>query len=208
MDQKARSEFKDIGTLLLRSGRAARVINLITLYRIITFPLLIAFAIAGKMVLFKWMLLASFLTDAIDGFLARKYKAFSILGAKLDSIGDDLTILAATAALMLQHWDFIREQATFFITLFCLFMLQLVLALVRYGKISTFHTYLAKTAAIITAFFLLSVFFLQSVSYPLFYAAVIITAIELAEEIALVLSLRDYRTNVKGLYWIWRKSRR
>ncbi|HEX8038433.1 MAG TPA: CDP-alcohol phosphatidyltransferase family protein [Chryseosolibacter sp.] len=208
MDQKVRSEFKDLGALLLRSGRAARIINLITLYRIITFPLLIALALTGKTVLFKWMLLASFLTDAIDGFLARKYKAFSILGAKLDSIGDDLTILAATAALMLQHWDFIKEQAAVFIILFCLFILQLVAALLRYGKMSTFHTYLAKTAAVITALFLLSVFFLGSISYTLFYTAALVTGIELLEEIVLVLKLPDYRTNVKGLYWVWRGSKR
>ncbi len=206
-DQKTKSDFKDIGALLFRSGKAARIINLITLYRIITFPLLILFAFTGKTLLFKWMLLASFFTDAIDGFLARRYKAYSILGAKLDSIGDDLTILAATAGLFLHHWKFIREQAVLFIFLFSLFIIQLVLSLIRYGKISTFHTYLAKTAAVVTAMFLLSVFFLEKIYYPLFYAAAIITGIELIEEIILVFMLREYKTNVKGVYWVRRRPK-
>lgn len=200
-DEKEPTELKDIGTLLFRSSAAVRVINAITLYRTVTFPLLINFLIVENMAVFKWLLLASFFTDAIDGFLARNYKATSILGSKLDSIGDDLTILAATLGLLFARFQFVKEQAAVFILLFALFFLQVGLSLYRYKRISTYHTYLAKTAAVITAAFLLSVFFIERVYYPLFYTAAVITGIELIEEIILVLKLRDYRSNVKGLYW-------
>jgi cardiolipin synthase (CMP-forming) len=199
-------ELKDIGILLFKSAPAVRVVNLITLYRIVTFPLLVFLALKENIDVFKWLLLASFFTDAIDGFLARKYAATSILGSKLDSIGDDLTVLAATIGLFVIRFDFIREQASIFLILFALFLIQVALSVYRYRKISTFHTYLAKTAAVIAAFFLLSVFFLEKISYPLFYTAAVITGLELLEEIILVVILKDYKSNVKGLYWVTRKT--
>lgn len=200
--EKEPKELTDIDVLLFKSPAAVRIVNLITLYRIITFPLLILFAATRNMEVFKWLLLASFFTDAIDGFLARKYRATSILGSKLDSIGDDLTILAAVVGLFVIKFDFIRGQVVTLGVLLLLFFIQLGLALYRYKKISTFHTYLAKIAAVVTAVFLLSVFFTQDIYYPLFYAAVAITGIELIEEIILVILLKDYQSNVKGLYWI------
>lgn len=203
MDQnESATEFKDIGTLLFRSRGAVRWVNIITLYRIVTFPLLVYLAVIGDLDVFKWLLLASFFTDAIDGFLARKYKATSILGSKLDSIGDDLTILAAAIGLFVFEFDFIKDQAVVFLVLFGLFLIQVALSFYRYKKISTFHTYLAKTAAVITAIFLLSVFFVGDIYYPLFYTAAIVTGTELIEEIILAAILKEYESNVKGLYWV------
>jgi CDP-diacylglycerol--glycerol-3-phosphate 3-phosphatidyltransferase len=205
-DANKATEFKDIGALLFRSPPAVRIINLITLYRIVTFPLLVWLAIVEKNDAFKWLLLASFFTDAIDGFLARRFKATSILGAKLDSVGDDLTVLAGAVGLFISEFEFIREQLVVFIALFALFGVQVGLSFYRYKKISTFHTYMAKTAAVITAIFLLSVFFFEQINYPLFYTAAIITGLELVEEIILVIKLKDYRSNVKGLYWVLKKK--
>jgi len=201
------SEIKDIGVLLSNPRMPVRLVNFITLYRIVTFPLLLFFLFVGNIVLFKWLLLASFFTDAIDGFLARHYRATSVLGSKLDSIGDDLTVLAAAVGLFVTHFGFVASHKAVFIALFALFIVQVGASLYRYSKISTFHTYLAKTAAVVTAVFLLSVFFLGDVSMPLFISAATITGLELIEEVVLVARLREYRTDVKGLYWVLREDK-
>lgn len=203
---KAKSEknIKNIRTLLFESGTSVRIINLITLYRIVTFPLLIFFVLTQHINVFKWLLLVSFITDAIDGYLARKYNATSILGAKLDSIGDDLTILAAVVGLFVVQFNFIEKELTLILILLGLFFIQLVFSLIRYKKISTFHTYLAKTAAVVTAIFLLSIFFFEEIFYPLFYASFIITSLELMEETIIIFLLPKWKTNLKGLYWILR----
>ena len=202
------TEFSEIGTLLFKSRMPVRVVNYITIYRIITFPLLVYLALSEKTDLFKWLLLASFFTDAIDGFLARKYKATSILGAKLDSIGDDLTVLAAAIGLFVMQLEFISQYKVIFIVLIALFLIQVGASVYRYQKISTFHTYAAKAAAVVTAVFLLSVFFFEEIYKPLFFLAAGVTAIELIEEIVLVGILKDYRSNVKGLYWVLRDKKR
>ena len=118
---KSEINIRNIRTLLFESKISVRIINLITFYRIVTFPLLVFLVLTQHLNTFKWLLLASFFTDAIDGYLARKYKATSILGAKLDSIGDDLTILAAVIGLFVTQFDFIKEELILFTVLFSLF---------------------------------------------------------------------------------------
>lgn len=184
-----------------------KIINGITLYRLITAPLLIILIFTNRFDLFKWLLGLSFFTDLIDGFLARKFKVTSIFGARLDSIGDDLTVLAAVTGLFVFEYEFIREEFVILIILFSLWFIQTAFALVRYKKISSFHTYLAKAAAILQGIFFVLIFLLSEPLYFLFYAAAIVTGIELIEEIILVALLPKWETNIKGLYWVIKKSR-
>ena len=71
---------------------------------------------------------------------------------------------------------------------------------------TNFHTYLAKTAALLQGIFLILVFFTEEPILILFYAATIITMLELAEEIILVRMLPHWRANVKGVYWVLRNQ--
>ena len=89
-----------------------------------------------------------------------------------------------------------------------LFILQVGLALILYGRISSFHTYMAKTAAIAQGIFLLLMFFLPDTPYILFYVAAIITIVDLSEEIVLVLILSRWQTDVKGLFRILKSRNR
>jgi len=182
--------------------RSYYIVNGITLWRVLMAPLVIFLAIKGDEGLFKWFLAISFLTDAVDGTLARRYHISSKVGARLDSIGDDLTILAAFIGMLVFHFDLVRQELVFLIILAGLYLLQIVLALYRYGKMTAFHTILAKGAAILQAVFLLALFFWPEAPKLLFYAAAGLTALDLAEEIILVLLLREWRADVKGLYWI------
>lgn len=184
------------------------VINGITLYRVIAAPVLLGLLLEGYYDLFKWLLLLSFFTDFIDGFLARKFKVTSVIGTRLDSIGDDLTVLVAMIGLVKMRPVFVKEQLVFFIILFILFLVQVSLALFRYRKLTSFHTYLAKLAAFAQGIFLLLAFFLEQPLMILFYAAVLITFLELVEEIMMVALIPRWRTNLKGLYWVLKNKRK
>ena len=153
------------------------------------------------------MLGVSFFTDLIDGFLARKYNVTSILGTKLDSIGDDLTILVAMIGLFVIKPAFIKQEIVLFSILFFLYVVQISYSFIRYGKMTNFHTYLAKAAAVLQGIFLLVIFFTNEPLKLLFYAAVIITMLELIEKIILVRLLPEWQANMKGLYWVIKKKR-
>jgi CDP-diacylglycerol--glycerol-3-phosphate 3-phosphatidyltransferase len=178
------------------------LVNGITFYRTLTAPILIVLIIYQQIDWFKWLLALSFFTDAIDGFLARKFKVASIAGARLDSIGDDLTVIAGTIGMIAFKPAFVKEEIFIIILLWSLFALQTVLAFIKFGKMTSFHTYAAKAAAVLQGVFLILLFFLPNPLYELFYAAAFVTAFELIEEIIITLWLPEWRTNVKGLYWI------
>jgi len=181
-------------------------INAITLYRVIASVVLLALILTKRLWLFKWMLALSFFTDAIDGWLARRYKVVSTFGSRMDSLGDDLTVLAGTVGLFFFKLEFLEQQYIFFVILLVLFIAQLMLAFIRYGKPSSFHTYFAKLAAILQGCFLILVFFTPQPWLPLFYAAVGITMIELVEEIIMVLLIPKWETDIKGIYWVLKRK--
>lgn len=177
------------------------------MYRMIAVIALLYFIFSNQLELFKWFLVISFFTDAIDGFLARKFKVTSTMGSTFDSIADDLTILMAIIGVIVFKPGFIRHELVLIIVLLTLYLTQTIMAFVRYKKISGFHTYLAKIATVLQGSFLILLFFLQQWPLWLFYIAAAVTILDLVEEIILVIFLPKWETDVKGLYWVVHSKR-
>lgn len=192
--------------LFRRGSRPAIIINLITLYRIVTAPLLIVLIFTNHMELFKWLLLLSLLTDLFDGVLARKYKVTSLLGARLDSIGDDLTILIGITGVFYFRYEFMMEHLYFIVGLLMLHLVELIYALIKWGKMTTFHTIMAKISMFFQSMFVCAALFFQEASQLLFFSAVVVTTIDIIEEITLVAILKKWEANVKGIYWVLRRK--
>ena len=182
-------------------SKAYHIINAITWYRVLMVPVLIALLIFDRIDIFKWLLPVSFFTDSIDGFLARKYKVASVFGARLDSIGDDLTVASGVAGIIVWKPAFMIDQLIPLGVLLGLFIIQLIIAFTRFGKATSFHTYLAKLAALTQGCFLILFFFFPGMGLFLFYLAVIITLLDLVEEIILALIIDKWATNIHGLFW-------
>lgn len=183
------------------------IINGITLYRVIAAPFLLVLLFTRNYELFKWLLALSFFTDLIDGYLARKFKVTSVMGTRLDSIGDDLTVLTALIGLFVINPAFIKAHKAELIILFIVFLAETGFAFYRYGRMTNFHTYLAKLAAFLQGVFLLVAIVFDKPNLILFYAAAGITLLELLEEIVITSILPDWRTNVKGLYWVLKRKK-
>ncbi|MES2559393.1 MAG: CDP-alcohol phosphatidyltransferase family protein [Bacteroidota bacterium] len=187
--------------LLFLSGYKIALVNFITLYRVLAAPILLYYLLNNEPIIFKWLLLVSFLTDAIDGYLARRLNAATTLGSMLDSLGDVLTIIVAVAGVIYTRSEFVAEQYIVIICVCSLFILQIIFALIRYKRLSSFHTYLAKISAVMQGTFLLSLFFFNDILYPLFYLASAVTTIELIEEIILIYLIPQWEADVRGIYW-------
>ena len=184
--------------------RSYYIINAITLYRLVASLLLLYLILIRREDIFRWVLGFSFFTDAIDAILARKYKVASVMGSRLDSLADDLTVLMGIIGVAIFRPDFIKEHFLPLIILLVFYLAQTTMALVRYGRVSSFHTYLAKLAALSQGSFLILIYFLPQWPLGLFYIAVAITMLDLIEEIILVILLPVWQTDVKGLYWVLR----
>ncbi len=183
------------------------IVNGITFYRILAAPVLLYFIISNQPDVFKVLLPISFFTDAIDGYLARSLKVNTPFGAKIDSIGDDLTVLVAVIGIIVFRPAFLIEQLIYMAIPIILLIIQVGLAFIRYRRMSSFHTYSAKIAAVLQGIFLILFFLLDQPLYELFYLALICTSINLLEEIVLVVILPEWKSDIKGLYWILNKDR-
>lgn len=176
-------------------------------YRIAAAPLLIVLLWTDQRQVFTWFLLISYATDAIDGMIARGLKITSSRGSQLDSIGDQITFTIGLIGCYLFEADFIKENLVILIIAFAPYLVQMSIALFKYGKTTAFHTYLAKLSAIIQSVFILWLLFHGPV-YWLFYAMIIVGILETIEEITLIFLYKNWVAGVKGLYWAFRDKRR
>ena len=189
------------------SFRNFNIADWFSLYRIMAVPLLVAFIWFGERQLFTWFLLISYSTDAIDGYLARKLKITSARGSQLDSIGDQITLVMGLIGLWFFENEFVLANYQLILLAFLPYVLQMIIAFRKYGKATAFHTYLAKSSAILQGVFILWLLFFGPV-YWLFYFMVIVGVLETIEEITLIFMYKEWVEDVKGIYWALKDKRR
>lgn len=176
-------------------------------YRILAAPLLIILLYFGNREVFTWFLLISYCTDAIDGFIARKLKITSARGSQLDSFGDQVTFVLGLTGILVFEFDFIQKNYVLIVVSFSPYILQMLIAFIKYGKATAFHTYLAKLSAIVQSVFILWLLFFEPV-YWLFYVMIILGILETIEEVALIFMYDNWVAGVKGIYWALKDKRR
>lgn len=176
-------------------------------YRIASSPILLLFIALGQRELFSWFLLISYTTDMIDGFLARKLRITSPRGSQLDSLGDQITLGVAFLGLLVFENDFILDNYRIILIPFFLYFIQMLLAFLKFGKATAFHTYLAKLSALTQGVFILWLLFFGPV-YWLFYLMIFLGIIETLEEIILIFLYPKWVAGVKGVYWALNDRRR
>ena len=175
-------------------------------YRIFAAPFLVVLIGFDLRLIFTWLLLISYCTDAIDGYLARRLKITSPRGSQLDSFGDQITLIIGLIGLFYFETDFIKTNLILILVAFIPYIIQMLIAYFKYGKATAFHTYLAKLSAVLQSVFILwSLFFTPE--YVLFYSMIIIGLLETFEEIALIFMYDNWASDVKGMYWALRDKR-
>jgi cardiolipin synthase (CMP-forming) len=80
-------------------GHSLSIPNLITLGRIILVPIVVWAITSGEMVAAFSLFLAAGISDAVDGFLAKRFHMASDLGAYLDPLADKALIMSIYVAL-------------------------------------------------------------------------------------------------------------
>jgi phosphatidylglycerophosphate synthase len=175
-------------------------------YRIVAAPFLLILLWFDQREIFTWLLLISYSTDMIDGFLARKLKITSPRGSQLDSLGDQLTFLIGLAGLFNFEYNFIKENYIIILIALVPYTIQLLIAYKKYGKATSFHTYMAKLSAFSQGVFILSALFFGP-EYWLFYIMIVFGLLETLEEIILIFMHKKWVSDVKGIYWVLHKKK-
>jgi cardiolipin synthase len=83
-------------------------------------------------------------------------------------------------------------------------LLEYVLALFRYGQLSSFHTWLSKVAGFLLVLFVVLLFVDGFVPW-LLHLAIGLSVLASIEEYLLIAALPQWRANVRGIWWLWRE---
>jgi len=181
--------------------------NVVSAARIAATPLLLYFALQGHESAFTWLLVPTLLSDIVDGWLARALGLQSKLGALLDSIGDALLLFTSVFGVWVFHPDVVTEHRAWCYTLIFAWLAEAALAFVRYGRLSSFHTYISKVAGYLLGIFVGALFVFGFQPW-LLYLAVATSVLGNLEEMVLLRLLPEWRADVRGVYWVLRERSR
>ena len=175
--------------------------NAISLARLLATPVLLGAVLCRRQELFKWVLLACLLSDILDGLIARTFNLRSKIGAFLDSTADMLVCLIVVAGLFMFQSEFLAAHYGEILIVLGLYAVEAVAAILRYGRISSFHTVLNRIAAYAQGIFVMSLF-LWGYRGWIFQPTIALAVLAYSEELLLLYLLPKWRSDVRGLYWV------
>jgi len=183
----------------IRRPRACAVTipNLLSCLRLALAPVLLLLAWDQRPRAFLICLCASLASDLVDGFLARHLHQKSELGAKLDSWGDLVTYTVFAVGACWLWPKAIRTEAPFVVVAVVSYALPSLVALMKFRRFTSYHTWGAKVSSIVMGPALLLLF--RWDSPLLFRIATVILALAEVEEIAITAVLSDWRADVPSL---------
>lgn len=176
--------------------------NAFTATRFALVPVLLLLAATGNPSAFVGVLAAAFATDAIDGYLARRLQLESPLGAKLDSRADLALWLSLPIATWLLRPEFVRAEAGSIALLLASLVLPMLAGRIKFGRVPSYHTWAAKSTAVLLAGAMLSVY-LDGPRWP-FRIATALAVLASLEELVITALLPEWRADVRS----WRAAQR
>lgn len=93
----------DIGDRQALAGFALTIPNAITLARLFAVPIAVWLILDGRYALAFWVFLAAGVSDALDGYIAKRFDSRSRLGALLDPLADKALLTSVYVALALSN---------------------------------------------------------------------------------------------------------
>lgn len=192
--------------IIIKGENVLNVPNLISLYRLLVFPVILFMALTDRESWFVVLLSISLVSDVLDGNIARIYKLQTNFGAALDNLADIFTYAMALLGIFIFKWTDIEPHAWFLYLFLGVFVLSYLVAFYRFGKIPGLHLYSAVSAGYVQSIFFFVLFVFGF--YPwMYFLAVGWGLIAYTEKIFVLLKIDDIKIGVKGLYWVMRNDK-
>ena len=168
-------------------------------------PAVLATAIAGGRSWFVGLLAVALVTDALDGFLARRLNAYSELGRKLDSVADYMTMFTGIAGIALLWPEIMRRELPWVAALLAAFFAVVVYGFVRLGRAPCYHTWASKVLAAACALSLVPL--LAGWSAVPFHVVVGLQALAAVEGLAIAMLVPAHVGEMPTAWHAWRLRR-
>ncbi len=171
--------------------------NLLTAFRLLCSPLLLLLAWQGNKTAFMVLLSAAFLSDALDGFVARLCGQVSEFGAKLDSRADVTLFSVITVSVWWLWPEIVHNEALYVVIVILCYVLPTAVGYLKFHAVTSYHTWIVKCAVAAVALSLY-VFFLGGPVWP-FRLAAAICVLAAIEEIAITAVSQELHSDVRSL---------
>jgi len=175
----------------------SRLPNVISIFRLFAAPVMLAMAVGQMHDAFAWFLVPALLSDAADGWLARKLQCESQLGSLLDSLADTLLMLVIILSIWFLHPAVYQQHWPIFAIVVVVWSIAHLLALFRYGRLASFHTRLLQTGIVLFAVFAMVLFIYGFIPWML-YLAGIFSLIGAIEHFTLLVLVPEWTPNIRG----------
>ena len=175
--------------------------NILSLYRILMFPVLLWLLWQGERRWFTGLLALSLLTDILDGLIARVFNQRTAIGAKLDSWADLGSYILAYAAIAQFEWPWVLAHKTGLMVFGCLYLACMLFVTFKFGGLIGLHLYSSKITGYLQGGFLLVLLWRGNVEW-FYYLMIVVGCIAELEQIAVLAILKSPKSDVKGLYWV------
>ncbi len=190
--------------LIIKGESVLNVPNLISLYRLLVFPVILYMALTHQESYYVVLLCVSLVSDVLDGNIARLFKLQTKFGAALDNLADICTYAMALLGLFIFKWEAIEPHRWILFLFLTVFVLSYFVSFFRFGKIPGLHLYTAVSAGYVQSIFFFVLFVFGF--YPgFYYLAIGWGVVAYIEKIFVLFYLDDIKIGVKGLYWLMKK---
>lgn len=175
--------------------------NILSVYRLCILPALVWLVVEDLQKLFTLLFVISLITDILDGYIARKFKLQTPIGARLDSLADIGTVILGVTGMFRFEYTAIEPYLLPFLMVVFIYFSVIITALLKFRRISSLHLYSSKIAAYLQGifFFILFCFGFNKLVFWIMFGVAIGSYLE---ELVILFLLKQLKENVKGIYWV------
>jgi len=180
--------------------------NVITSYRLFMAPVILYFIISGQEALFAIFLVINLLTDVIDGYIARRFKMETEIGARLDAFADYFTYILVFIGLFVFKLDDLKPYLVSAIIFISMLVLTVIVSLIKFRKFHSYHTIIEKSGGYVQAVFFICLFSIGLIA-PLYYFMIVFGILGAIETIIIDILIPEMRSDILGLYWVLKERK-
>lgn len=180
--------------------------NVITSYRLFMAPVILYFIISGQENLFAIFLVVNLLTDVIDGYIARRFKMETEIGARLDAFADYFTYILVFIGLFVFKLDELKPYLVSAIIFVSMLVLTVIVSVIKFRKFHSYHTVIEKSGGYVQALFFIGLFTIGFIG-PLYYFMIVFGILGAIETIAIDILIPEMRSDILGLYWVLKERK-
>ncbi len=171
--------------------------NMISGLRLVLVPVLVLVAFAGNRPWFLALFVFSLLTDAADGYIARKYHLTTRTGPILDSVADLALYSAFFVGSVILWPDIIFMVRGCIAVIVVAYIVSVIAGLLKFHQLPNYHTWSAKIAAVIVNAAGLILFIYRNAWQ--FRIAAVFLVLVLLENLTITITLPRMQSDVPSL---------